>query len=67
MLGGRHAPCSCATHNLTRIHFRDHRLGVRPIPRRGNRSPSAAASNFCHCRPFGPNDYVFIHAANTDM
>jgi len=53
--------------NLTRIHFRDHHLGVRPIPRRGNRSPSAAPSDLYRCRPFGPNDYVFIHVANTDM
>ncbi|MGH7333049.1 MAG: CaiB/BaiF CoA transferase family protein [Candidatus Rokuibacteriota bacterium] len=53
--------------NLTRIHFRDHHLGVRPIPRRGNRSPGAAPSDLYRCRPFGPNDYVFIHVANTDM
>ena len=53
--------------NLTRIHFREHHLGVRPIPRRGNRSPGAAPSNLYRCRPFGPNDYVFIHTANLDM
>jgi formyl-CoA transferase len=53
--------------NLTRIHFREHHLGKRPIPRRGNRSPVAAPSNLYRCRPFGPNDYVFIHVANTDM
>jgi formyl-CoA transferase len=53
--------------NLTRIHFRDHYLGVSPIPRRGNRSPNAAPSNLYRCRPGGPNDYVFIHVANADM
>ena len=53
--------------NLTRIHFREHHLGTRPIPRRGNRSPAAVPSNLYRCRPFGPNDYVFIHVANTDM
>jgi len=53
--------------NLTRIHFRDHYLGARPVPRRGNRSPAAAPSNLYRCRPFGPNDYVFIHVANSDM
>jgi len=53
--------------NLARIHFREHHLGVRPIPRRGNRSPAAVPSNLYRCRPFGPNDYVFIHVANTDM
>jgi formyl-CoA transferase len=53
--------------NLTRIHFREHHLGARPIPRKGNRSPGAAPSNLYRCRPFGPNDYVFIHVANQDM
>ena len=53
--------------NMTRIHFRDHYLGVHPIPRKGNRSPNAAPSNLYRCRPFGSNDYVFIHTANTDM
>ena len=53
--------------NLTRIHFRDHYLGVNPIRRHGNRSPGAAPSNTYRCRPFGPNDYVFIHVANLDM
>jgi len=53
--------------NLTRIHFREHHIGTRPIPRRGNRSPAAAPSNVYRCQPFGPNDYVFVHVANTDM
>ncbi len=53
--------------NLTRIHFRDHYLGINPIPRKGNRSPNAAPSNLYRCRPFGPNDYVFIHTANNEM
>ena len=53
--------------NLTRIHFRDHYLGVSPIPRKGNRSPNAAPSNLYRCHPFGPNDYVFIHVANPEM
>jgi formyl-CoA transferase len=53
--------------NLTRIHFREHHIGTRPIPRRGNRSPAAAPSNVYRCRPFGPNDYVFVHVANTEM
>ena len=53
--------------NLTRIHFRDHYLGVSPIPRKGNRSPNAAPSNLYRCHPGGPNDYVFIHVANPEM
>src|SRR5438045_5760290 len=53
--------------NLTRIHFRDHWLGVSPVPRKGNRSPNAAPSNLYRCHPGGPNDYVFIHVANPEM
>jgi formyl-CoA transferase len=53
--------------NLARIHFRDYYNGVNPILRHGNRSPGAAPSNTYRCRPFGPNDYVFIHVANLDM
>ena len=55
------------TPHLTRIHFRDHYLGVNPIPRKGNRSPNACPSNTYRCRPFGSNDYVFIHTANAEM
>jgi len=53
--------------NLTRIHYRDFYLGVDPIPRKGNRSPAACPSNTYKCKPFGPNDYVFIHTANIEM
>jgi formyl-CoA transferase len=53
--------------NLTRIHFREHYLGVSPVPRRGNQSPTAVPSNTYRCRPFGPNDYVYIHVANPEM
>ncbi|HMH53777.1 MAG TPA: CoA transferase [Candidatus Acidoferrum sp.] len=53
--------------NMTRIHFRDYYLGVDPIPRKGNRSPQACPSNTYRCKPFGPNDYVFVHTANIEM
>jgi formyl-CoA transferase len=53
--------------NLTRIHFRDYYLGVDPIPRKGNRSPAACPSNTYRCKPFGPNDYVFVHTSNNEM
>jgi formyl-CoA transferase len=53
--------------NMTRIHFRDYYLGVDPIPRKGNRSPAACPSNTYRCKPFGPNDWVFIHTANIEM
>jgi formyl-CoA transferase len=53
--------------NLARIHLRDHYVGTVPVPRRGNRSATAAPSNLYRCRPFGPNDYVVIHCATTEM
>ena len=39
----------------------------KPVPRRGNRSVAAGPSNLYRCRPFGANDYVFIHCATLDM
>jgi formyl-CoA transferase len=53
--------------NLVRIHFRDHYATGQPVARRGNRSPGASPSNMYRCRPFGPNDYVFIHCATLEM
>jgi formyl-CoA transferase len=53
--------------NLLRIHLREHYVLGEPAPRRGNRSSAAAPSNLYRCRPFGPNDYVYIHVANQDM
>ena len=53
--------------NFHRIHLREHYLEDRPAPRLGNRSRTAAPSNLFRCRPFGPNDYVYVHVANQDM
>src|SRR2546422_7111176 len=53
--------------NLVRIHFREHYSTGKPVPRRGNRSPGGAPSSLYRCRPFGPNDYVFIHCATLEM
>src|SRR5881409_3706678 len=53
--------------NLVRIHLREHYLTGQPAPRRGNRSVAAGPSNMYRCRPFGPNDYVFIHCATLEM
>jgi len=53
--------------NLVRIHLREHYLTGQPGPRRGNRSVAAGPSNLYRCRPFGPNDYVFIHCATLEM
>jgi formyl-CoA transferase len=53
--------------NLLRIHLRDTYADGKPAPRRGNRSAAAVPSNIYPCRPFGPNDYVFIHGATVEM
>ena len=53
--------------NLLRIHLRDTYANGKPVPRQGNRSVNAAPSNLYRCRPFGPNDYVFIHVATVEM
>jgi formyl-CoA transferase len=53
--------------NLLRIHLRESYATGKPGARQGNRSSSAAPSNLYRCRPFGPNDYVFIHLATVEM
>src|SRR5207237_9309224 len=52
---------------VVRLPRRRHYSLGRPVPRRGNRSPGGAPSNMYRCRPFGPNDYVFIHCAPLEM
>jgi len=53
--------------NLLRIHLRESYATGKPSPRQGNRSAAAAPSNLYRCRPFGSNDYVFIHVATVEM
>ncbi len=53
--------------NLHRIHLRDYYQDGQPGARIGNRSRAVAPSNLYRCRPFGPNDYVYVHVANQDM
>jgi formyl-CoA transferase len=53
--------------NLVRVNFRDHYAGHRPVPRRGNSVYNAAPCNLYPCRPGGPNDYLYIHAATLEM
>ena len=53
--------------NLLRIHLRDSYAHGRAVPRQGNRSINACPSNIYRCRPYGPNDYVFIHCATVEM
>jgi formyl-CoA transferase len=53
--------------NLHRIHLRDYLTTGEPGVRVGNRARTSAPSNLYRCRPFGPNDYVYVHVANQDM
>jgi formyl-CoA transferase len=53
--------------NLIRIRFRDTYLTGKATPRRGTRTEVTAPSNLFRCRPFGPNDYVYIHCATVGM
>ena len=53
--------------NLLRIHLRETYDTGKAVPRRGNRSPVVAPSNLYRCRPFGPNDYVYVHVATPEM
>src|SRR6266571_6234075 len=53
--------------NLLRIHLRESYQSGKPSPRLGNRSMAASPSNIYRCRPFGSNDYVFVHCATVEM
>ena len=53
--------------NLIRIRFRDTYVTGKATPRLGTRSQITAPSNLYRCRPFGPNDYVYVHCATVEM
>ena len=53
--------------NLHRIHLREYYQTGKPGGRVGNRAKVTAPSNLYRCRPFGPNDYVYVHVANQEM
>jgi formyl-CoA transferase len=53
--------------NLIRIRFRDTLVTGKATQRLGTRSQITAPSNLYRCRPFGPNDYVYIHCATVEM
>ena len=53
--------------NLHRIHLREFYQTGQAGGRVGNRAKLTAPSNLYRCRPFGPNDYVYVHVANQDM
>ena len=52
--------------NLTRIHFREHYLGVTPVPPRQSLAHRRAVEHL-PLPAVGPNDYVYIHVANPQM
>jgi formyl-CoA transferase len=53
--------------NLHRIHLREFYQTGQAGGRVGNRAKLTAPSNLYRCRPFGPNDYVYVHVANQEM
>src|SRR5262245_31740732 len=53
--------------NLIRIRCRDTLVTGKATARLGTKSMITAPSNLYRCRPFGPNDYVYIHCATVDM
>jgi formyl-CoA transferase len=53
--------------NLHRIHLREYYQTGQAGGRVGNRAKITAPSNLYRCRPFGPNDYVYVHVANQEM
>ena len=53
--------------NLIRIRFRDTLVTGKATPRLGTKSQITAPSNLYRCRPYGPNDYVYIHCATVEM
>src|SRR5262249_38220715 len=53
--------------NLIRIRFRDTFVTGKATARTGTKSQMTAPSNLYRCRPFGPNDYVYIHCATVEM
>jgi len=53
--------------NLRRVYFSDYLRNGTPAPRSGNRSATSAPSGVYRCRPFGANDYVFLHANTPEM
>jgi formyl-CoA transferase len=60
--------------NLCRVKFRDHQRlargplseysvpteGLKAVPRSGNDSGGGQLGNALHCKPGGPNDYVYV-------
>jgi formyl-CoA transferase len=53
--------------NLHRIHLREYYQTGRGGERVGNQARQAAPSNLYRCRPFGPNDHVYVHVGNQEM
>ena len=53
--------------NFNRVATQTHYIDGKPATRRGNSMPNAVPSKMYACKPGGPNDYVYIHAATQQM
>jgi formyl-CoA transferase len=53
--------------NFNRIATWQHYVTGKPAERRGNTMPTAVPSKLYACQPGGPNDYIYLHAANQNM
>jgi len=53
--------------NFNRIATWQHYVTGKPAERRGNTMPTAVPSKLYACKPGGPNDYIYLHAANQNM
>jgi len=73
---GQYVECAMmdSVMNLCRVKFRDHQRltrgpmgeysipteGLKDVPRAGNDSGGGQLGNAIHCKPGGPNDYIYV-------
>ena len=53
--------------NFNRVATMQHYITGKPAERRGNALATAVPSKMYACKPGGPNDYIYLHAANQNM
>ena len=53
--------------NFNRVATWPHYVTGKPMERRGNSMAAAVPSKLYVCKPGGPNDYIYLHAANQTM
>lgn len=66
---GQHVEVSMqdAVANYARVGFLARENVGDPVPRVGNNVRRLAPANVYHCKPFGPNDYVYVAALGRGM